>query len=198
MRRSGTHLLIDAILNNFAIYKRDPLHIDLDLYLKNGYPLADLLRCHGYVIKTHFPQTLAMEFEPQVRAVAEQAFVLTPSRPLEEVYRSSLTFGATVGAEEFAKQSEQFDTFWRQYHPLSVPFAGLTNTVNYECLLAKIGQVIGVEPNQKPIYPFSKNQRALVYLSKTLTRLLGSHSPVVNTTISFAKSSSAKLSVNSP
>jgi hypothetical protein len=187
LRRSGTHLLIDAILNNFAAYKRHPLHVNLDQYLRHGYDIAELIECGGYVVKTHFPQKTALNYEQQVRAVAEHAIVLTPVRAPDEVYRSAIKFGASMDEKEFTEQIVQFEAFWKQYHPLLVPFVALTTHADYESLLATIGQHIGLTPNRNPVFPFSKDQRTLVYLIKLLTRTLGRYSPVVNTTISFAK-----------
>lgn len=187
LRRTGTHLLIDAILNNFAVYKRRPLYVDLDRYLTGGFPISELLECGGYIVKTHFPQTLDLMYEEQVRAVAQQALILTPTRPSAQTYTSTLRFGTSLTQEEFAQKRTQFEEFWRQYQPLEVSFADLISPTNYDALVARIGEYISQPPNKKLVLPFSIDQYAQVYSVKTLTRLLGHHSPIVNTTISFAK-----------
>ena len=103
IRRSGTHLLIDAILNNFAVYKRRPLYVSLDQYLLSGYPVEDLLACGGYIVTTHFPQTLSFDYESQVRAVVQQATVLVPSRPIEQTYRAEVAFTGPISEDEFVE-----------------------------------------------------------------------------------------------
>src|SRR5436190_2148883 len=163
LRRSGTHLLIDTILNNFVLYKREPFYVDLDRYLKGGFPVADLLNCRGYIVKTHFPQTLAFDFMQQVSEIAEQAFVLTPYRPLDDTFRSAKTFGATMSREELTQQSIDFDAYWQKYRPLRLAFSSLIDTTHYESLLTTIADHIGVAPNRKPTLPLSKQQRSMVY-----------------------------------
>src|SRR5690606_12927417 len=172
-------LLIDAILNNFAAYKRQPLYVDLDQYLMRGHPVEDLLTCGGYIVKTHFPQILGPSSEAQVRAVADKAIVLTPVRSRKDICRSATAFGTSMGDSDFVRFAE----FWKHYDPVQVPFSALTSHAGYETLLENIAERIGMPPNPNRVLPFSKKDRSRVYFVKALTRLLGHHSPVVNTTI---------------
>ena len=70
---------------------------------------------------------------------------------------------------------------------MTIPFARVSTRQGYESLLAEIGQHIGITPNQKTVYPIPKDHRLSVFLVKFLTRLLGCWSPLINTTIAFAK-----------
>jgi hypothetical protein len=187
LQRSGTHLLIDAILNNFARYKRRPLYIHLDRYLKEGHTLEPLLATGGYVVKTHFPQTLGPEYESSIRHLLERSVILTPIRPMEQVYRSAVAFGTVSDQYELAQHVARFDRFWQPYERMLIPFEGLVDTKNYPMLIRQIGQYIGTAPNDKLIYPIAKEHLFRVKLLKLLTRLFGNRCPVVNTTIAFAK-----------
>jgi hypothetical protein len=184
--RSGTHLLIDAILNNFGRYKRRPLYVDLDKYFNNGQALEALLNTGGYVVKTHFP-TFGLQHEHAMRRLLERAVILTPVRPMDQVYRSARVYGSVSDHQELAQQAARFDCFWQPYERLLIPFAQLVDTENYPLLIKQIGQFIGAAPNAKVVYPLAKKHIGRVKLLKLLTRVLGNRCPVVNTTIAFAK-----------
>ena len=55
LMRSGTHVLIDLLLNNVPGYRRAPLNVDLDHYLAGKNSLDALNRCGSYVMKSHYP-----------------------------------------------------------------------------------------------------------------------------------------------
>ena len=50
MMRSGTHLLIDLILNNFAALRTSPLYIDADRFLRESGSSKELLFQIGYTL----------------------------------------------------------------------------------------------------------------------------------------------------
>ncbi len=51
--RSGTHLLIDLILNNFPVYRESPLYLDLERYRLSDLETSRIPDLRGLVIKTH-------------------------------------------------------------------------------------------------------------------------------------------------
>ncbi len=188
LQRSGTHLLIDTILNNFRDYKRTPLYVNLDRLEGNPGWTSRLIRCGGYIVKTHYPQIRpAAGFEEPLRRVIQHSRLMAPVRDLEAVYQSSLIFGASASRPEFDRQVARFQVFWEQFKVHHVAFDRLTTPGLYPELVAEIGSWIDAEPNARIVYPFPKNRRWKVYTFKALTRLLGRHSPIINTTIAFAK-----------
>ncbi len=91
------------------------------------------------------------------------------------------------GRPEFGRQTAHFQDFWQQFKVHYVTFDRLTTPGLYPELVSEIGSWIDTEPNARIIRPFPKNRRWMVYTFKALTRLLGRHSPIINTTIAFAK-----------
>src|SRR4051812_42875729 len=57
MMRSGTHLLLDSMFNNFPPLRRTPLFVDFDSYERQALPVDPLRSLRGAVIKTHYPET---------------------------------------------------------------------------------------------------------------------------------------------
>lgn len=74
--RSGTHLLIDLLLNNFPAYRRMPLYVDLDHALASGLTAADLLHGGCYVMKSHHPNVrYAAAAQAELEELAAAAFI---------------------------------------------------------------------------------------------------------------------------
>lgn len=190
--RSGTHLLIDTILNNFPRYKRSPLYVDLDRLMDDRATrhtdVNRLLVCGGYLVKTHYPQwDVGPERELFVQEVASQAVIVGVDRDREETFRSSAVWGLPVAADrgKYIDSVERFQAFWRPYEHLEVAFSQLTDRSLYPELVARLGRYIGAEPREPLIYPPAPENRLNVYLMKALTRVLGRHAAVINTTIGF-------------
>jgi hypothetical protein len=188
LKRSGTHLLIDAILNNFARYKRRPLYVDIDHLLSDPRAVDRVLACGGYVVKTHFPQVgPAVDRSNQLQRLISEAVVISPVRDPEAVFRSSMTFGSVADRAQFDAEAAAFADFWGRQKVHYVPFARLVDRDRYAEFIAGLGRWLGLTPNPRLILPFRKHARTRLYVVKVLTRLLGHASPIVNTTIGFAK-----------
>lgn len=184
--RSGTHLLIDLILNNFPAYRRDPLYLNIDTYLNDGLPVEPLWECGAYVVKTHHPQMpVPAEAVAHLRALAEQAVVVRPVRPLEDVLRSLHSFGEKLDLAELERIRAETEAFWRDIRTLEIPFAALADSAGSREVLAQIADRAGLSLPPEPVPTPSKEQTGRILRAKLLTRLLGHRAPRVNTTIQF-------------
>ena len=189
--RSGTHLLIDTILNNFTRYKNRPLYIDLDQYaLKKKDPLL-LRHINGAIIKTHYPQIDIPDFDVYLRSITSKGnyIVLTPIRNLDDVTVSLKKFGNKSKHTGISEQQYTiFKDYWIKYNPKNILFSDLVSRDSYKSCIKSISIYIDEPSNKEIIYPPCKNtKRFYVYFWKFLTRSIGRYSPIVNTTISFKK-----------
>lgn len=186
--RSGTHLLIDTILNNFSGYKNKPLYVDLDEWIRSGRSIDDIYTLEGAVIKTHYPQAkLALKPE-ELERLFQNCKVIMPIREEESVWKSSTSsaFDVYSSKDDFNKDMEAFNSFWSKFATLKVSFADVV-TDDFDGALQRISRFIGIEGLTKGIKPIPKNQKYKVLSYKLLTRMLGRQSPIINTTIGFAK-----------
>lgn len=186
LMRSGTHVLIDLLLNNFPAYRRTPLYVDLDHYLARGHSLDALKQGGSYVIKTHYPNSAyTAEATAALEDLIHNAFIIRPVREIDDIRRSQATWGM-AGALEFDRTVEAFGKFWGDVPKLYVPVKDLVDPKKCTELIQRIADYIGQSPQQPPILPPLKEATAQVLLAKALTRLLGRRAPVINTTIGFA------------
>jgi hypothetical protein len=192
--RSGTHLLIDAIINNFPQYKRTPLYVDLDALLNDSSTrdnqVEKLIKCGGYALKTHFPQ---VNFHPDrevfIRKIAASSKIITIERNLDDSFYSckawSKTYPIAQSQETYLQSVDMFRNFWGQYDCMKVSFSEIIDRDRFADLVHRIGNYIGVSPRIRTIYSPRPDEILNVYMIKTITRILGQYSPVVNTTIKF-------------
>jgi len=201
--RSGTHLLIDSLLNNFPDYKRAPLYVDLDKLLKHSpgekreEVISRLIACSGYVVKTHYPQEPSYpEWEAIVSRLASEAAIVRIVRDPESTFQSLKTwraaFGVDVNREEYFASVERFNRFWDRFECFQVTHNEIISREEYPGLIAELGNYINARPKKKVSFPPRKKARLNVYATKILTRLLGNKSPVINTTINFDRTQHRK------
>jgi hypothetical protein len=190
LMRSGTHLLLDSLFNNFSSLRRSPLFLDFDAYQRQSLPPAPLNSITGVVIKTHFPETpLAEPYASALAALAPRALVLMPRRPTSEIRKSLAKWGVEVSAAEFDEIESRFLNFWTPFSPLTIEFSALLNPPKVQALLAEIAKRAspGLRQNSKLVMP--SQSRFGVYVDKLLTRLSGKSAPRINTTIGYRLSS---------
>lgn len=188
MARSGTHLMIDFLLNNFPAYRHSPLYVDLDQYLKKNRPLPALSGSGGQILKTHFPEFGDANTEV-LKPIFQEAFLIVVTRDSDDVRRSMKRIPEWKGMmKNFDENSERFRRFWSQWAGvLRVDFQELVDPSNASLLAEKISDHVGV-PFARPLTPAPyKDEKLKIYCAKTLTRLFGAHAPLINTTIGFAK-----------
>jgi hypothetical protein len=186
LMRSGTHLLLDALFNNFRGLRRTPLFLDFDAYERGSLPVAPLSGITGVIIKTHFPETpLARAYSVNLSRIASRAIVLTPRRSSEDVRRSLAKWGMNFSREEFAELEKRFDEYWSPFSPLKLDFNQLLHP---DGVRAAVGEVVfrtGLKCDRatRPVMP--AKSRLGVYVDKMLTRVAGSSAPRINTTIGY-------------
>jgi len=189
-RRTGTHVLIDIILNNFRVYKGRPLFLDLDQWVKSGRAISDIPADLGCVIKTHLPNQFAdCNLEELATFCKKNSVkVISTTRGPDEIFRSLKSFFQFDYSEkEFQDEYSKFHTFWDEVKSHKISFSCLVNQHETEGIIKEIEEYIGVERNKKLVPIFLKQERKKVFFYKILTRFMGKHSPKVNTTIGFSK-----------
>ncbi|WP_221030576.1 hypothetical protein [Actomonas aquatica] len=186
LMRSGTHLAIDLILNNFAAYRHNPLYLDLDGYLLDGRAREPLLACGAYVAKTHHPhRPVPADQLEALRRFAATAVVVTPVREAEAVSRSLASFGESETVAEVAAMQAQAQAFWAEWDPVAVDFAELTDWAGSAGFLARLAERAGVPVPARVVENPPRSATGQVLWAKLWTRLLGSRAARINTTIQF-------------
>jgi hypothetical protein len=186
LMRSGTHLLLDSLFNNFSELRRVPLFLDFDAYERTSMPIAPLQSLRGAVVKTHYPETpLAPPYQNALETLASKAFIFIPRRSAEEVRRSLAKWGMEFSTAEFAELEERFEKFWSRFSPSPVEFRSLLEPSAMQILLAQIAQKSGLKPPTLRLPVMPAHSRAGVYIDKLLTRILGRRAPRINTTIGY-------------
>lgn len=195
--RSGTHILIDLILNNLPDYRARPLYVDLDQCAKQGGPDLDLLGAlgpqSGYVLKTHMPLNVpdGMVDDPRVMALTDAACVITVHRDRDDVCRSLGRWHGVDQAAAEATYGPEYDRFWQQWEGrdrIAVAFPDLFDPAAMQRLLTDIATRTGTTVAPRYVAPPSGGSKAQIYATKLATRLLGRHAPRVDTTIHTLKS----------
>lgn len=186
--RSGTHLLIDLILNNFPVYRENPLYLDLERYRLSDLETSQIPDLRGLVIKTHYPHSsdrveAAQDIEPLTRRYP----VVMPVRDRDERVRSMRRFGDWGAAQSMDPHIDAFERYWSDVPKLTLPFRKLLDPEALPEVVHALEQHLGTPAIASPVGPRPVAQRRRILLDKTLTRLLGAHAPRINTTIGFAR-----------
>ena len=193
--RSGTHILIDLLLNNLPDYRHRPLYIDLDQCLKQARPGLDLLGRltpdAGHVVKTHYPIAVSeAAADPRLPDLLRQGVVLAIHRPRADILRSLDRWqGGPEDSPEarFGPQIDAFWRFWNDYPRIDLAFEDLFQPERMQELLQRIAAATGARPQARFVPPPGRGEKRRIYLDKAVTRLLGRHAPRVNTTIHTLK-----------
>lgn len=186
LMRSGTHLLLDSMFNNFPALRRKPLFIDLDAYERAALPVGPLARINGAIIKTHHPQTpLAGPYLEALKNLAQRAFVISPRRPATQIRKSLDKWELHATEAEFAEVISRMDAFWGPFSPVTVEFSSLLKREGVASLVRIVADRTGLQPLPPEKLVMPSSSRAGVYLDKLMTRLLGRGAPRINTTIGY-------------
>jgi hypothetical protein len=186
LMRSGTHLLLDSMMNNFLALRHKPLFIDFDAYERAGLPPGPIAQINGAIIKTHYPQTpLAAPYLEALKQLIPRAFIITPQRPEAEVRRSLGKWGLFPTDKEFADVTRRMDAFWVPFTPVTVEFSSLLKREG----VAELVRIVAARTRLQPLPPekmvMPSPSRSGVYLDKMMTRLFGRHAPRINTTMGY-------------
>lgn len=189
--RSGTHLMIDTILNNFPQYRNKPLYLDFDQITNPSYNAEALLQkvCHAKIlIKTHYPYEKLFMHENDVSSDLERlhqnAFIIKISRD-ERCIQASYEkgFGEIPKIKE---EIELFEKYWQNKADVTVDFEELVNNKALTKIIEQISVKLNEESLETVVFPPRPDAFINVGFQKIATRLLGKRTPFgINTTIQF-------------
>jgi hypothetical protein len=189
MMRSGTHLLIDLLLNNFAVLKKSPLYVNLDMFVHSGQRIAQLYDAGGYVIKTHFPQSIECRGNEEVlQEFLRHNKVILVVRNVDQIKKSMQNFGAwgKAEAENLEQSCALFERYWDEIHTgnvMRLQYADLIQPQKLPQLLEQIEAFTGLTKNNRTVGVIPKECRWKIFIGKMLTRLLGRRAPRIVTGI---------------
>ncbi len=188
--RSGTHVLIDLILNNFPAYRRKPLYVNLDQYIGAGMDVEELIRIGGYVVKTHFPEsTFSSSNRSEYEKVFAKAVILKPMRQDSDIFLSFQSMDSAARLESLERELMGFRNYWQEKDPIRFSFESLIDPDKTGEILAKLQEVLKCPRSKTIVFPPNKNHRIRVYFRKWATRILGNKLGEVNTTVGFRRTS---------
>lgn len=194
--RSGTHVLIDMLLNNLPAFCGRPLYVDLDQCWKQSRNGPDLLSAiapdAGYIIKTHVPFGLneAVAQDPRILAILDAGVVVTVQRPRADVCRSMARWNKEdpdAPLTRYEDWYDQFWDFWATYEKTEIAFPDLFEADRMRAVLAELA--LATNTTTAPVFtgPPAGSNRGRIYTNKALTRLVGHLAPRVDTTIHTLK-----------
>lgn len=194
-RRSGTHILIDQILNNIPAYRSRPLYIDLSQCLKRDAPgnnlIGQITPNAGYIIKTHLPVGLpgAVLKDARLDAIIAASVVVTVRRDRDDVRRSLARWhkARTEGDVGYDTEYDAFWEFWNDKEQIVLDFKDLFVKSKMEVILDRLANETQTKRATRFAGPTSLSRKRSIYLNKTLTRLLGSNAPHIDTSIHTLK-----------
>jgi hypothetical protein len=187
LMRSGTHLLVDLILNNFPAYRRSPLYVDADALFRSSGGGGGLAEVGSCIVKTHFPQLPAESAAEQALAdLATQALVLQPVRSADATLRSLQRFGYRGDRRQLDAERQHWDAWWGRFAPVRFCFVDLASPTSSHEAVRQIARALGCDAPVVPQLTQSLEATGAVLGSKLLTRLLGRRAPRINTSIQFA------------
>ena len=194
--RSGTHILIDLILNNIPAYRNRPLYVDLDQCVKTSQNEFDYLSPIrpdlGYVLKTHMPIGMAPDKadDPRIAQLLETSCVITIRRSREEVCRSLGRWRGTDQSEAEEKFGADYDAFWDHWKDvpqIEVAYTELFRPASMRQLIHELAAQTETSCRQYFTGVPSKEGKRAILFHKAWTRLLGHRAPRINTTIHTLK-----------
>lgn len=192
--RSGTHLMIDLVLNNIAAYRTCPLYVDLDQCRKQSRAGQNLVVAiasdAGHVVKTHLLIGLdaAAVHDPDLLRVIDDAVVVTVERDREIVLRSlSRWHRSEEMLRQFEIEYDEFWAFWRGRADIALQFEDLLVRETMTSTLQELAGTLGVRTRPRVKMPPPPDRKRRIYANKGLTRVLGSRAPRIDTTIHTLK-----------
>lgn len=194
--RSGTHILIDLILNNLPDYRNNPLYVDLDQCRKQSGPgndiLANITSQAGYLVKTHMPLNVPddMSGNSRVKELIDEGIVVTVRRSRADVCRSLGNWHGldmTEAEQHYGVEYDRFWQIWDGHNGISLTFEELFNPTAMQKFLQRLGKETDTSPASRYTAPPSGKNRNRIYANKMLTRLLGRRATRIDTTIHTLK-----------
>lgn len=184
--RSGTHLLIDLILNNFPQLRTESLYVELDHAYHQSISADKFSNLGKCLCKTHYGGKNGQKLREDItQAVAQRAYIIEPARDLEQMKSSLQNFLNEEGYQDYLDTCKKFDKYWQDADCLQIPFEDLICKKGNDRAVKAIAKYIGEQPSKKLYYNRSKNEAKKILVEKLLTRIRGTNQRRVNTTIQF-------------
>lgn len=187
LMRSGTHLAMDLLLNNLPEYRQDPLYIDFDSYVYEGFSPQSLLGAGSTLIKTHVAQRpFGRAYTDVLRRIGAKGLVVIPVRETSKIRLSMNKWGYDVtdaGLEEHHRSQLEF---WKEQRPILIPFAHLLDPEKARDFLQTVRQRLCLDPppENTPTVVAGRSRPKNLW-RKLRTRLQASKAPILNTTVGF-------------
>lgn len=190
--RSGTHLCIDFLLNNFNELATYPLYVDVDRLFDsekeiNRYSSGEILigKC---IVKTHYPQIPEGGRGIAMDKLAKNSIVLLLKRDITSTYRSTKSWGlypALEKKDDYRDSILRFYDFWHSggYTLIDVNFEDFFCKDSLELLTNKFADISKMKKNKNMILPTNNKSIMALVLTKVTTRILGKYAPIKNTGI---------------
>ena len=197
--RSGTHLVIDMILNNIPAYRTRPLYINMDQclsprHLSRPFSFLDQITPEsGHVIKTHLPIGVdeAGVANPKVAALIESAFVITVHRDHAKIERSLKQWSEKSARGHSPQQDtddyDRFWQFWQGRESIALRFDGLFDPAAMVQNMERIAEATQTEASSHFRGPMPSHKKLGIFGNKALTRIAGRFAPRIDTTIHTLK-----------
>ena len=185
--RSGTHLLIDLLLNNFPQLRTNSLYVELDHAFHVGIEAKQFEGLGQCLCKTHYAGLENQQLRKEiVEMVADQAIILETYREPTAIENSLKRFITNPESLEIAiNEARGFDSYWAKYDGHMIDFTDLVSPEGNKRVIADVAKITGLKPVKKHVYNRPKSDAKLVLRDKLLTRLFGGRMKRVNTTIHF-------------
>ncbi|MBN8429463.1 hypothetical protein JF535_01240 [Microbulbifer salipaludis] len=187
--RSGTHIAIDMLLNNFPSIANSPLYLDADQFFrsKNNREkyLQGNLEIGHCVVKTHYPQLFPEEKNAIFKDLISKSHVILLHRPVDQTYRSLSAWVETQDFEAYKESVSEFYEFWHAAAPdrLDVSFEDLTDPIGFLKLISMVEEKTGLERRSRTKYPVNPKNTWVMIVTKIATRWFGINAPTINTGI---------------
>ncbi|MBY6211340.1 hypothetical protein KUV95_07225 [Microbulbifer agarilyticus] len=187
--RSGTHLAIDLLLNNFPELAKKPLYVDADQLFRNRVNrekyINNELKIGRCVVKTHFPQAAPEDMRATIEKLVKESHVILLRRPVEQTLRSTQSWGLVNDVDLYKEKVDNFFEYWSgvSNDVLEVNFDELTDREKFPSIVHNVSKLTGLKSTSKTRYPVNPKKIVTMIATKLATRLFGKRAPVINTGI---------------
>ena len=199
LMRSGTHLVIDLLLNNLRSYRNEPLYVDFDRCVDDMGDPEELLNAGSCVIKTHVQQcSLDEPARHRLKQLAAPGLVIIPNRPLHDIQRSQHQLNQPQSEEQLVRDHQQHLEFWADFSPIVIDFKSLLDPAQATLFLQQVRQRLAIpEPAIPQATVTAARSDYGVFWDKFRTRIAGPKARVINTTIGYKVTRKSRSAVSS-
>jgi hypothetical protein len=200
LMRSGTHLVIDLLLNNLRPYRNEPLYVDFDHFVYDLGDPAELMKAGSCIIKTHVQQRSFDEPTRQrLKQLAAPGLVIIPHRTAHDTHCSLLRLNQRQSEEQLIRDHQHHLEFWADLSPIIVDFQSLLDPTQATLFLQQVRQRLDIpDPATTEATVTAARSDYGVFWDKFQTRLAGPKARVINTTIGYKLTQKSRSEVRHP